>query len=280
MKKIGFLIVTMFMILFLVACGNEEVEKLVKDGDKSLEAEKYDEAIGAYLKAFKLDTKNTDVTAKLLSARKKKFEHVMKEAGKYFEEKDYENASKWYKEGSEVISISEDEMKKAKDKYDESEELIKKQKSFDEYAKWSGEILERYFKVSNEWDSLSTSYRIKGISHKVFKNDLTAPANDMSKIRKEISNKSFDIENDKLLEIHNTFAENATLHSKELVNVIGSIDLKDKEIKRENVLSTQQNLDSIKTQLASYINQLKSFAESDRLKYEFQLESTEEEPKK
>ena len=272
MKKVIQSLMLILVLVSLVACGgNEEVDGMLDKANKAMEDKQYDEAIDLYMGVIQLDNQNSTAATRLAEARELKFSETNQKADEAFRVLDYKKANELYAKSVEMIGIDEKELNAIKKRYKESMDLEKKQIEFDGYVAWQAPILEKYFKISSSWENTSSSYVVGATSAKEFEKTLTEMVKTLNGVKESIENKSFDIQDESLLVLHNEFSEKTKVYTREMVMVLGQIKKATKETKPEDVVNHGRNLDTIKTELSVYVNRTKGYADTGKLKYEYKL---------
>lgn len=264
MKKMNILLLSISTVLLLSACSIKSKVSVdyVSIADEAYNQGDYQKAMDNYSKAMANDPANQNLKSSYQDSQLALMNSYLEKGNASLEEMDYDTAYDYFKKSSKLASG--DDVKTVKDLVKYSKSQIDKQKELDEYLNWLGPIFKKNTEIANVWSTNIQKLSLKLISTKTALFEFKKMIPMSTELKGMVEAQSFTM-NKGLGDLQTKFSMNLSAQQE----VISNLSYLTEKSSFITINRTGSKLLNIKTQQAEYIQLLRQYAQSNKLKFTF-----------
>lgn len=262
MKKVISASVLLSVVLVLSACGDKEYQTALQEGRTALENKNFELAITKFQKASELEPELTEPKALIESAEAAYFDVLYEKGNEALTLLAFPEAKDLYEKAYALDEVKQPDILEKKLK---AEDLEKKQKQLDEYAKWVQKAAKINNQLSTEWRNASSNLSIGTITIPEFKEKMQLMLSTYQELLTSAENEILNISGE-LSGIHTNYL--SKLQNNYEQNRLVIISTGGEEVKIEEVLGKGKDLNDIQSQHLLHIQALKSYAQAQGIVFE------------
>lgn len=260
MKNIMKMATLIPLVVILSACGGDkEYDQEVEKGQTAYEKQEFEVAITHLEKAIELEPQEFQARTLVAQVKASYFDALYEKGNEALTRLAFPEAKELFEKAYEVDQVKQPDLLEKKLL---AEDLEKKQKQLDQYAKWLEKSTKNINQLSTEWRNASSNLSIGTITIPEFKEKMQIMLNSYQELITSAEEEILNISGE-LSVIHTNYLNKLqSNHEKSRLVIISTGE---QEAKAETILAKGTELNEIQTQHALHKQALKSYAQTQGL---------------